>query len=240
MDFIKETILTFSIKDKEEFERFISRKQVKEERKDVLVFDQLFRFYQENNAKSNLKGDQKYPAIRKRLVKELVNFLVFKKSSAEVNRLEGRLLMVLYFIDLARYEVAWELLTKEERSKKNKSVEDQLKIQHHKLAVLPYCGWEYFEETKQKIVQIQKEKTRKKQFKLSFIEIQKELNEKMITGEIGFAANSVKNVFKQYEQIDNNSLEPINYLRLIEIGRGEDLIKREIKSFAAIGDKILQ
>lgn len=237
MDFIKETILTFSLKDKEEFERFISRKKVKDNRKDVNVFNKLYNTYIGNTSNSELKGDQNYHAIRKRIAKELVNFLILKKSSAEVNSLEGKLLMIHYFIDLARYEVAWELLIKEENRPKNKAVDQQLKIQHLKLTVLPYCSWEYFEETKQKIVQLQKAQTRKLQFQLSFIQIQKELKEKMTTGEVGFASNLVENVFKQYAEIDNDNLDPSTYLRLIEIVRGEYLTNRKFKSFAVIAQE---
>ncbi len=237
MDFIKETVLTFSLKDKEEFERFISRKKVKDERKDVLIFNTLYHTYNGNRDNRDLKGDQNYHAIRKRIAKELINFLILKKSSTKVNSLEGKLLMIRYFIDLSRYEVAWELLIKEERHPKNKPVDQQLKIQHLKLTVLPYCNWEYFEETKAKIVQLQKAQTRKLQFQLSFIQIQKELKEKMMTGEVGFASDIVDNVFKQYAEIDNENLDPSTYLRLLEIVRGEYLTKRKFKSFAAIAQE---
>lgn len=234
MDFIKETVLTFSQKDKEEFKRFISRKKVKDKRKDVQVFNTLYETYLDNSNKIDFKGDQNYHAVRKRIAKELVNFLILKKSTAGVNSLEGRLLMIQYFVDLSRYEIAWELLLKEERHPKNKSAEQQLKIQYLKLKVLPYCGWEFFEETKQKIVHFQKSETRKMQFQLSFIQIQKELKEKIIAGEVGFTTNMIENVFKQYAEIDNENLDPSTHLRLIEIVRSEYLIKRKFRLFASI------
>jgi hypothetical protein len=234
MDFIKETILTFSSKDKEEFERFISRKQVKEKRKDVLVFKTLYDLYTDDNGKIDLKGDQNYHAVRKRIAKELVNFLILKKSSADIEGVEGNLLMIKYFIDLARYEIAWELLVKEEKHHKNKSVESQLMIQQLKLSILPYYASEHFEETKQKIIFFQKAQIRKLQFQLSFIQIQKELHDKMVQGDAEFSTNIPENVFKQYGEINSENFDPSIYLRLIEIIRGEYLVQRKYKSFAAI------
>ena len=116
MDFIKETILTFSIKDKEEFERFLSRKQAKKQRKDILVFQELFKMY--SSSSSGFKGDQNYHAIRKRLSKELANYLVLKQTTSQTSD-DSTLLMIQHFVDLRRYEIAWELLLKVENGFEN-------------------------------------------------------------------------------------------------------------------------
>ena len=67
MDFIKESILTFSEYDRQEFIRFLSRKRPSSARKDVEVFKKLYTNYTRGVAlDQKLKGDQNYHAIRKR------------------------------------------------------------------------------------------------------------------------------------------------------------------------------
>lgn len=237
MNFIKEVILTLSLKDKEEFQRFLSRKQPKKGRKDVIVFDNLYFKYVENRTDDILKGDQNYHAIRKRLSKELINFLILKRSSAELDNIEGKFLMIQYFIDLARYNVAWELLIKEEKKIETKSVEIQLKLQHLKLAILPYFNTDSFEETKKKITELQKIQIRQLQFQLSFIQIQKELKEKMIKGDVDVSKDVVESIFNQYTAIDKDKIEPTVYLKIIEIIRGEYLVQRKYKSFATVAQE---
>lgn len=237
MNFIKETILTLSLKDKEEFVQFLIRKQVRQGRKDVLVFNSLYNEYTRGVQNDILKGHQNYHAVRKRLTKELINFLILKKSTNDRDGVEGKFLMIKYFIDLGRYSVAWELIEKEESKSSNKSSDVQLKLQQLKLEVMPYYASENFNDVKHKISFLQKAQIRKLQFQLSFIQIQNELKEKMTLGEVDFESNLIDKIFNQYSSIDNDTLEPEVYLRIIEIIRGEYLVQRKFKSFAVIAQK---
>ncbi|MGB1730189.1 MAG: hypothetical protein ACPHF2_09330, partial [Crocinitomicaceae bacterium] len=99
MDLIKEITLTLSEIDKKEFESFLTRKRPGSHRKDLDVFRILYHDYNGiSNVKKNYTGNQNYHAIRKRLSKELTNFLILKKSISErkENKREGMILMILY------------------------------------------------------------------------------------------------------------------------------------------------
>ena len=82
MDFIRESILTFSEYDRQEFIRFLSRKRPSSSRKDVEVFKELYGFYTSGKVKDQKrKGDQNYHAIRKRLSKEIEAYLMLKSGT---------------------------------------------------------------------------------------------------------------------------------------------------------------
>ena len=111
MDLIKEITLTLSEIDKKEFESFLTRKRPGSIRKDIEIFRNLYLVYNgASNSKRSYTGNQNYHAIRKRLSKELTNFLILKKSISErkENKREGIILMILYFIERKKYQVAWE------------------------------------------------------------------------------------------------------------------------------------
>lgn len=245
MDFIRETILTFTQKDKEEFERFLARKQVRKQRKDILVFQHLFEEHMTGSISAlNLKGDQNYHAIRKRLSKELSNYLVLKRTQAEDDS-ESNLLMIQHFIDLTRFKIAWKLLIKEElKAEKLNKINTTLKIQRLKISIMPYYGGEEFEVTKQKTLQLQKLQEKTDQFQMSFIQIQNELKHKMSKGDLNTSQETIDHVLNEYSLINGNELTPKIYLRIIEIIRSEYLIVRKFKAFAEVAqqyyDKIIQ
>ena len=58
MNFIKEVIVTFAGKDKEEFEYFLARKKPQKNRKDVAVFRELYKEYISDDISNVYKGDQ--------------------------------------------------------------------------------------------------------------------------------------------------------------------------------------
>ena len=80
MNYIKEVLLTFNRKDKEEFEYFLARKKPQKKRKDVAVFRELYKEYLFEDGDNEYKGDQKYHAIRKRISKELAYYLILKQQ----------------------------------------------------------------------------------------------------------------------------------------------------------------
>ena len=108
MDFIRESILTFSEYDRQEFIRFLSRKRPSSSRKDVEVFKELYGFYTSGKVKDQKrKGDQNYHAIRKRLSKEIEAYLMLKSGTSDEIGEESKLLMIQYFIRQNKYQIAW-------------------------------------------------------------------------------------------------------------------------------------
>jgi hypothetical protein len=235
MDFIKETILTFSQKDKEEFDRFLTRKQQKKDRKDLDVFQKLFDTYSKNSDDLKaFKGDQNYHAIRKRLIKELENYLVLKHSYNE-NNLETSLLMINHFIALKRYEIAWELLEKEEtKVSRVRNFELGLRIQRMKLDIMPYYGGEFFEVTKQKMLKLQQQQAKADKIQLTFIQIQNALKSKIHKSSTESTQLMIDDVFNEYALKDILDQDPLIYLKIIETVRAKYLMDKKYKLFAGV------
>ena len=82
------------------------------------VFEELAIFYKSNSYKKlPYKGVANYHAIRKRIIKELINFLIIENTESKfksTNR-EGMLTLAKYFIDFKKYSESWEVLNKEEK-----------------------------------------------------------------------------------------------------------------------------
>ena len=83
------------------------------------VFEQLYNHYQSPGYKKlPFKGDPNYHAIRKRITKELVNFLTIENSEAvfQYKNREGMLNLAKYFMEFKKFSESWEILNKEEKS----------------------------------------------------------------------------------------------------------------------------
>ena len=118
MDLIKEISSTFSKKNYRNFIKFFTRKRPASSRKDVQVFEQLYNHYQSPGYKKlPFKGDPNYHAIRKRITKELVNFLTIENSEAvfQYKNREGMLNLAKYFMEFKKFSESWEILNKEEK-----------------------------------------------------------------------------------------------------------------------------
>ena len=115
MDFLKEITITFSESKKRNFEKFMARKRPNSARKDIQVFESLYQSYVNPKKSNNIyKGQATYHAIRKRITKELINFLILESSNSEIkeNKRELMLVVAKHFIDFKKYEQAWEILKK--------------------------------------------------------------------------------------------------------------------------------
>ena len=142
MDFLKEITITFSEIKKRNFEKFLSRKRPNSSRKDIETFNILYQSYIKPSKKlDQLKGHPNYHAVRKRITKELINFLILESSELEIkqdNR-EHFLTVAKYFIEFKKYYQAWEILKKEEIiCDEKKDFLLNLKIQRLMLSILPY------------------------------------------------------------------------------------------------------
>ena len=62
------------------------------------------------------------------------------------------ILMILYFIERHKYQVAWDLILKEEKKAEgHNNIDLNLKIQRLKLSILPYFNQELFPAIKSKM-----------------------------------------------------------------------------------------
>ena len=95
------------------------RKRPSDDRRDITVLNELFQYYN-SPRKEHLvqKGKQKYHALRKRLTKELIRFIILQNASNELSAKdsEGFLNLAKHFKELNKHGVAWFLLEKEEKS----------------------------------------------------------------------------------------------------------------------------
>ena len=241
MDLIKEITLTLSEIDKKEFESFLTRKRPGSNRKDLDVFRNLYHDYNANsNVKKNYTGNQNYHAIRKRLSKELTNFLILKKSISErkENKREGMILMILYFIERHKYQVAWELILKEEKkAEEHNNIDLNLKIQRLKLSILPYFNQELFPAIKSKMKTLQNKQAKIDEFQLYFIQIKNDLKVKIAEGSVESPTKIIKEALTQYENIKSEYNNPNVHLKVMEMIRAEYILNRKFKIFAEVAQK---
>ena len=77
---INKYISSIETQKKKEFEKFLVRKRPSDDRRDITIFNDLFMYYNSSQIrKITYKGNQKYHAIRKRLARELINFIILSK-----------------------------------------------------------------------------------------------------------------------------------------------------------------
>ncbi len=238
MDLIKEIVITLSDVDKKEFEQFLTRKRPGKNRKDVEIFSHLYSLYNSSKVQKNdFSGNQNYHAIRKRITKSLTNFLILKKSISEqkINKREGVVLMILYFIERKKYEVAWNLLDKEEKNAERiNNIDLNLKIQRLKLTILPYYNQEKFPIIKKKMIDLQINQAKIDELQLYFIQIRNELKLKISEGNVDSPTETIKQAIKQYKNIKNDYNNPSIHLKVIEIIRSEYIINRKFKVFEKV------
>ena len=238
MDLIKEISLTFSKKSYRNFIKFFTRKRPGESRKDVKVFEELANFYKSNSYKQlPYKGAANYHAIRKRITKELINFLIIENTESKFkssNR-EGMLTLAKYFMDFKKYSESWEILNKEEKySEKSNDYLTSLKIQRLKLEVLPYYPDGDFNLIKKKIIELQKKQAQVDEFQLYFIQMKNLFIEKIKNGDVSFSSNEYQKSLLEFENLKTEINDPQIHLKNIEIIRVEYAIEKNYKDLSII------
>ncbi|MFN3341721.1 MAG: hypothetical protein ACK40M_03430 [Flavobacteriales bacterium] len=115
MDKFKEIISTFSDKDMREFRYFLVRHRPKSERKDLELLQELA----EGEVVNDRKGKDDYHSLRKRLMRQLSEFVVLKQLQDDVTETSS----VLGWVSMARYlfekrmnATAWKYLLRAEKS----------------------------------------------------------------------------------------------------------------------------
>ena len=240
MDLLKEILITFSNKKKKEFEKFLVRKRPSDDRRDITIFNELFKYYNSSQIrKINYKGNQKYHAIRKRLAKELINFIILHSSVNELdaNDREVYLFVAIHFIEFKKYEVAWEILMKEEL----KCVEKRdhllnMKIQRLKLEILPYYPSGDFEQIKSTLLRLQALQARVDEFQLYFIQVRNMFAEKLKRGDVEVSSKIISKALEQYSHIKSEKNSPKIHLKIIEIIRVEYAVKKNFVGLAKVLD----
>ncbi len=238
MDFIKEVISTFNKKDKEEFERFLTRKQPKNNRRDLAIFRLLFEMYHGKKVElSNIKGSANYHALRKRLSKELDLFLMLKEATENFNNILG-LHKVVYFINQKKFDLAWQLLDKEESKRKGtKFIEEEIKIQRLKLEILPYFKGEELEKTQKRLFELQKLQYQKDRLQVSFIQIQNSLKDKIFKGEYDDNYLEIEEILNKNQVIEMIKVDPNILMQIIRMLRAKFLLDKKYKQFAFVAQK---
>ena len=238
MDLIKEISSTFSKKTQRNFIKFFSRKRPSSFRKDVKLFEELNNHYKSNSYKKlSHKGDPNYHAIRKRITKELINFLILENSEDKSKSPSRDKILILakYFIDFKKYSEAWAVLTKEEKKSNNSN--DfllTLKIQRLKLKILPYYPKGDFKIIKKNILQLQKKQAEVDEFQLYFIQMKNLLIEKIKNGDVNFSNKDFKNSFNGLQNLNINKNHPEIHLKNIEIIRVQYAIEKNFNDLVII------
>ncbi|MCH1611659.1 MAG: hypothetical protein L7S72_00035 [Flavobacteriales bacterium] len=238
MDLIKEISSTFSKKTQRNFIKFFTRKRPSSFRKDVKLFEELNNHYKSNSYKKlTYKGDPNYHATRKRITKELINFLILENSEDKSKSPSKDKILILakYFIDYKKYSEAWSVLTKEENKSSNSN--DFLlilKIQRLKLKILPYYPQGDFKIIKKNILQLQKKQAEVDEFQLYFIQMKNLLIEKIKNGDVNFSNKDFKNSFTGLHNLNVNKNHPEIHLKNIEIIRVQYAIEKNYNDLVII------
>ena len=238
MDLIKEISSTFSKKNYRNFIKFFTRKRPANSRKDVQVFEQLYHHYQSPGYKKlPFKGDPNYHAIRKRITKELVNYLTIENSAASFHskNKEGMLNLAKYFIDFKKYSESWEILNKEEKTcDKENDYLMNLKIQRLKLEILPYYPDGDFNDIKRKILGLQKKQAHIDEFQLYFIQMKNLFVQKIKSGDANFSSMEYQKSLSEFENLKKDRDDPKIHLKNIEIIRVQYAIEKNYSDLAII------
>tara|TARA_B110001454_G_scaffold27772_1_gene27121 strand:+ start:356 stop:1849 length:1494 start_codon:yes stop_codon:yes gene_type:complete len=238
LDLIKEISSTFSKKTLRNFIKFFARKRPSSFRKDVNLFEELTIHYNTNSYKKlSHKGDPNYHAIRKRITKELINFLILENTEDQVKSTsrDGMLTLAKYFIDFKKYSEAWAVLTKEEKKSNNSNdYLTTLKIQRLKLKILPYYPQGDFMLIKKNILELQKKQAKVDEFQLYFIQMKNLLVEKIKNGDVNFSEKDFINGFEDFENLKNEINDPEIHLKNIEIIRVQYAIEKNFNDLVII------
>ena len=236
MDLLKEILITFSSKKKREFEKFLVRKRPSEDRRDITVLNELFQYYNSpKKEKLVQRGKQKYHAVRKRLTKELIRFIILQNASNELSAKdsEGFLNLAKHFKELNKHDVAWFLLEKEEKKcEQTKNYLLNMKIQRLKLEILPYFPQADFDVIKNKLLELQQAQAKEDEFQLYFIQIRNMFAEKLEKGDVEFSSPIFAKAIEQYSNIKNEKNTPKIQLKIIEILRAEYGVKKNFVGLA--------
>lgn len=238
MDFLKEITLTLSETKKRNFEKFIARKRPNNSRKDIQVFDVLFKSYtNQKNQLQDFRGQPNYHAIRKRISKELINFLILESSSSKIkdNNRELMLIVAQYFIGFKKYAQAWEILLKEEKlCDRNKDFLLNLKIQRLMLSILPYYPHVDFELIKSKTLSLQKQQAQVDEFQLYFVQIKNMFINKIENGDVSISKDIFNKAIEQYDNLKGYINHPEIHLKVIEIIRTEYAVAKNFTALSKI------
>lgn len=115
MDYFLEIIQTFSVAERHEFKNFLSRQKHSDSRKDLKLVDELLNHVPRKNKS---RSQTAYHSLRKRLNKQLADFIVLKQLDADVSNdgtLMGLLSLCRYLFEQDLAIVAWKYLRKAER-----------------------------------------------------------------------------------------------------------------------------
>ena len=125
MDKLKVIISTLSADDVREFAAFAKRQKKSKNRKDLELFKL---FLQKKKLKPQDIVEKLYPdthnqvayhALRKRLLKQLIDFVVLKRMEADTSTASstmGLISMSRYLFDMGQDQIAWQFLQKAEKS----------------------------------------------------------------------------------------------------------------------------
>ncbi|MFT5619573.1 MAG: hypothetical protein ACI85I_002819, partial [Arenicella sp.] len=124
MDNLKTIIETLSAEDKREFTVFIRRQKKSKNRKDFELFKilQEKKDYKAKEVVAKLYPEKPntvaYHALRKRLIRHLLDFIVLKRmdeDTSSASSVMGMISMSQYLLGKGRHKLAWQFLKKGEK-----------------------------------------------------------------------------------------------------------------------------
>ncbi|MFT4600840.1 MAG: hypothetical protein ACI857_001017 [Arenicella sp.] len=125
MDQIQQIIRSFSLEEHKDFRLFIQRKKMKGKRKDLMLYD--FFYSQSTPSKEDIlielydsesaKAKNAYHTIRKRLLKEINDFLYLKRADLDLTKggeINKTLILIEHLLEHQLFKLAWKHLEKAE------------------------------------------------------------------------------------------------------------------------------
>ena len=126
MDPIQQIVRSFSLDEHKDFRLFIQRKKLKGKRKDLMLYDLFFNetipskedILRELYDSESAKAKNAYHTVRKRLLKEINDFLYLRRSSIEETKageINKSLILVEHLLEHQLIKLAWKQLNKAEQ-----------------------------------------------------------------------------------------------------------------------------
>jgi len=239
VDSIAEIIQTFSVEDVKSFRVFVQRHKKKKQRKDVDLFDLLLKSPhikpQEILSKLYPLGNfEAYHALRKKLIKQLTDFIVLKRiddDTTSVSQVMGLISLARYLFENQCEQLAWKYLEKGKVLAQNNHQYEQL----HSIYSLQI---EYAETSKFSLEKIlpayyankelvaQNEKAN-----IAYGIIKQRLREVRLSGEAVNFNEIIENVIAKYEVSDAFYNRPRLFFQLMNIFRSAVLASKNYSEF---------
>ena len=239
MDDLKQIIHTFSVDERKEFVAFAQRQKKLKNRKDLDLFKVLM---QKQDFKPNQIIEKLYPtdknqvayhAVRKRLMQQLISFILLKSNENQEFNTLGLISLAKFLFERKLEKLAWEFLEKAEKTALQNEQYDllnavyNLQIEQAESPHAPTLQTIIEKRNQNKILAEQDEKAN-----IANALIRQRLQEVRLQGEELDFSLIIKKILKEYEISEIVAQRPSLLYKMMTIARSAVLVSKDFYHFA--------